>query len=118
PMLPSSRTPPAGAFAPSKNYGNCNACDKCSTSEAFINDCHNAVDKFIDNEGYINHTRKTAGDCYADWTCEGEYRSKLGKDIKNIFNYGVFQGAGCQACGQWYLMDDSNCHGTIQAVGC
>lgn len=77
------------------------------------------MNQFVDDKSYVNRkddhsvyevrmydganekldTRLVAGNCYADWTC-GTYYSKLGKDIKNVFNYGVYGGAGCKSCGE------------------
>ncbi|KNG49358.1 hypothetical protein DDE82_002526 [Stemphylium lycopersici] len=76
-----------------RNYGNCNGCD----------------------------TRFYVGECYVDWYCNGAYPVKDGRDIKNVFTVGVWQKAGngnCKACGEWWLTDGSNCHGTVQANGC
>jgi hypothetical protein len=35
-----------------ENQGNCNGCASCSTSEAFVKDCHGAVGMFRDGVNY------------------------------------------------------------------
>ncbi|EOA82182.1 hypothetical protein ACJQWK_05116 [Exserohilum turcicum] len=116
PAPPISENPSSVLFK--RNFGNCNGCGKCNLSNTFIGNCHDAVNKFQSGYNYNSHQRFTVGECYADWYCNGAYPTKDGADIKNVFNVGIYQKAGCQACGEWWLEDGSNCHGTIQAKGC
>jgi hypothetical protein len=100
-----------------RNFGNCNGCSRCNLSGTFIGNCQDAVNRFQDGRNYASRVytignmhitslmetsdqRMTVGACYADWYCNGAYPVKDGRDIKNVFKAGIWQKAGCRACGE------------------
>ncbi|ORY14322.1 hypothetical protein BCR34DRAFT_238905 [Clohesyomyces aquaticus] len=91
---------PATSVLDKRNFGNCNGCSKCNLSGTFQGNCHDAVNKFQTGVNYASHQVMIVGDCVADWYCNGAYPVKDGKDIRNVFNVGIYQKAGCKACGE------------------
>ncbi|KAF2133666.1 hypothetical protein P153DRAFT_352941 [Dothidotthia symphoricarpi CBS 119687] len=91
-----------------RSHGDCSGDPRC---QAWMGANFKALvaSTFRDGVNYDYLVQRSAGEYVVAYACDNSYPGKLGQDIRNMFTYGLYDKAGCKACGYWYLDDAGGC---------